>query len=141
MASDSAKRRIKRNTQFLRMLIISAVAIGACTVIGNRIFRRTFLSIPLVASIIVEAIILGMLGYLVNPKFIKTSRGLEIKDGGVDLHGRGLIRIFIDMLYTFYAVEVLGIFFGRKAFILMLIIPVTAYYEIFRRMTVQKKTQ
>ncbi|KAI5132573.1 hypothetical protein NEAUS06_0222 [Nematocida ausubeli] len=141
MASESTKRRIKRNSQQLKILIGSALVLSICAVLGNGIFRKSLVSGPLVVTVLFESLVLGILAYLVHPKYIKTSKGLEIMESGIDLQSRGIVRVIIDILYTFYGIKVSSVFFGCKAFILMLIIPVTAYYELFRRINVKTKTQ
>lgn len=139
MSSESTKRRVKRNTRFLKGLSIGVILVNFIAVVGYKLFRKSFISPPLIITTALEIFLLGVLAYLVAPTIIKTSKGVEIKDGGVDLYSRGVIRIFIDIIYISSTTKIASILFNSKAFIAMLVVPITAYYEIFMRREVRLK--
>lgn len=140
MSAESTKRRVKRNRQIISNLLIRIGMVNIISVLINRVARRSFFSKAFLITAILEMVLAAFLIYLVKPTFIKNSKGIEIRDSGVDLSSRGVIRIFIDVIYTSLLTKVLSIVAGAKAFFTMaVVIPITAYYEIFMRREVRKR--
>lgn len=140
MSAESTKRRVKRNKQILNKIAIRIAMTNIIAVLINRVVNKTFLSKTFLITAILEGFLVIFLAYLTKTTFIKNSKGLEIRDRGVDLSARGVLRIVIDSIYSSLATKIASILFGSKAFFSMLIfIPITAYYEIFMRREVRKK--
>ncbi|KAH9385628.1 uncharacterized protein NEMAJ01_0524 [Nematocida major] len=139
MSLESAKRRVKRNKSSLNKLLLGTCISNVVAVVVYILLRKSLLATPIIITAAVEGSFLGLLYYLVNPTFIKTSKGLEIKDCGVDMEARGVIRIFKDIIYLSCTTKLASIVFKEKAFIVMLMIPISAYYEIFMRREVRPK--
>ncbi|KAI5192538.1 hypothetical protein NEMIN01_2070 [Nematocida minor] len=140
MSLESTKRRVKRNREIILKTVKRGAIINGCLLLANRVFKKRFLNLVFVVTIVLETVVAAFLAYLVKPTIIKNSKGREIKDMGVDLTSRGVIRIFMDIIYTCFGTKLASLVIGSKAFIIMLIfIPITAYYEIFMRREVRKK--
>ncbi|KAI5180675.1 hypothetical protein NEOKW01_0959 [Nematocida sp. AWRm80] len=142
MASESAKRRIKRNAQvknrMQKKIFISLVAVVLITLLR----KRSIWSITTVIPTLIEILIYYVSHLLTNTSVVKTASGLEIKDKGIDLTQRGAVYILKDMINISVGVKIAGAIFGPKAFIGLFLVPVTAYYEIFmRRETRQRHKQ
>ncbi|EFA79061.1 transmembrane protein [Heterostelium album PN500] len=79
---------------------------------------------------IVSLLLVGIAYFLISLMAKPTFQDGELIDGGADLSMKGLVEYYFDTIYICLIILILGLF-SDKAFLIMLIIPVFAFYQLW----------
>ncbi|OAG29225.1 hypothetical protein NEDG_01298 [Nematocida displodere] len=124
MSQEAAKKRVLNNTAVMKRMII---AVAVANVLAKLI------KIPLgvlLTTLFIETSMLGLMFKLSGPSVVTTGGKVEIRSEGLDLSSRGMSHILKDTCFISLAVKLSSKLAGKKAFFILLLVPVTIYYEL-----------
>lgn len=138
MANEAAKRRIQHNKSLLRRLFVYIFTGNLLVFLKYFLFGATILRKTNVLTFFLEAVTYILLLRISTSTVIRTSKKVEIKYEGADLSGRGFVRILIDTIYISLAAKIVSMLLA-SGWIILFLVPVTSYYELFLRRSVRSK--
>ncbi|KAI5172564.1 hypothetical protein NEFER03_1639 [Nematocida sp. LUAm3] len=133
MSGESAKRRIKNNQAILSRVGMKIVLGNLLSLVLTLISKKRVLSPMNILTFSLEILIFWVLRRASYSKVVRGPNKMEILSEGADLGARGCLHILIDTLYLTIATQLTSFFLGYKAWMFFLLIPVSAYYEMFMR--------
>jgi len=138
MSGDALKKRVRRNKEVIQFLFVLIAGTNAVAGLLGWLVRGKVVTLLNILTLAVEAGVYYVLKKISTPVTAHGEKKTEIKDGGADLHSRGVVHILKEVVYISLAAKVAGMVW-RKSWIIFALVPITGYYEIFRRRDMSKK--